>query len=149
MAKSYKLGQLGKFRESYYDLGEVLYGSGDIEVPIPDKSAEGAIHKIYVNDNYTIEALQLYISSDHQAPKDLGVELISPQGTRSVLMTINSNITQGQLEENVLLTNAFYGESSKGEWTIKVIDGAKGRGSNSNDVGSLTKWEMNIFGRLK
>jgi subtilisin-like proprotein convertase family protein len=40
----------------------------------------------------------------------------------------------------VLLSNAFYGESAPGTWTIKVVDGA------ALDTGTLTGWGIRIFG---
>ena len=35
-----------------------------------------------------------------------------------------------------LLSNAFYGESPNGEWTLKVVDAAPG------DAGRLNNWNL-------
>lgn len=82
-----------------------------------------------------IEAVQIELTADHLRLPDLAVELISPAGTKSVLMTpYNGLVYQGVMDKNdpddlvkgydatPMLSNAFYGESSKGEWTIKLID---------------------------
>ena len=62
------------------------------------------------------------------------IEVISPAGTRSVLLSSkqaliypaldeNFNDMPGSiLKDNVFLSNAFYGESAKGTWTIRFFD---------------------------
>lgn len=40
----------------------------------------------------------------------------------------------------VFLSNAFYGENSAGNWTIKLLDGAAGT------TGQLNDWQINIIG---
>ena len=80
------------------------------------------------------------VSSDHTNPADLGVILISPNGTESRLLLVNSNVYATTLDEKLLMTNAFYGESSLGTWTLKLIDGA------ANDTGNLTNWKILIHG---
>ena len=71
---------------------------------------------------------------------DLGVELYSPSGTKSILMNINSGIVDSKLDDDLLLTNAFFEEKSIGKWTLKVIDGGQAQ------VGKLIDWSLNVFG---
>jgi subtilisin-like proprotein convertase family protein len=41
----------------------------------------------------------------------------------------------------VLLSNAFYGENTAGNWTVKIID------AGTNDIGgSLNGWSIRFFG---
>lgn len=110
---------------------------------IPDNSASGVTDKINVTDNLVIEAIQVRVSVDHTRASDLGVEITSPSGTTSQLMLINSNILDKKLDDIILLSNAFYGEDSKGEWTLKVLDGKSGR------TGILATWGVNVFGHSK
>jgi subtilisin-like proprotein convertase family protein len=40
----------------------------------------------------------------------------------------------------VLTSHAFYGESSQGNWEIRVIDGKSG------NTGTITRWSINVLG---
>lgn len=133
MAKTY-ISALGTYKESSW------FSSPALTLDIPDNSATGVTHTLNVTSNYIIESIQIKISTDHTYIGDLGVELLSPANTRSKLLLVNSNIIQSGLMEFTLLTNAFYGEASAGNWTIKVIDGA------AQDAGKLTKWQIKING---
>lgn len=114
--------------------------SGTIDVSIPDNTAVGASTDLSVNQNLTIEAVQIKLSIEHTYIGDLGVELTSPSGTKSQLMLINSGVAGAAIVDEVLLSNAFYGESSFGTWSLKIIDGA------AQDTGKLTNWKLNIIG---
>src|SRR5690606_32418918 len=54
----------------------------------------------------------------------------------------NSLDGQADLDNITLLSNAFYGESSMGTWTVKVIDGRE------NQTGTLDRWDINIVGHI-
>jgi subtilisin-like proprotein convertase family protein len=85
--------------------------------------------------------VQIKINASHTATGDLAIELTSPAGTKSVVMTPwNTFSVSNDLTNMVLLSNAFYGESTNGNWTIKVIDAAV------IDTGSLTDWSIRFFG---
>ena len=133
MAKTYS-STLGTYLES----PEIP--SATINLAIPDHSSTGIVDQIHVTQDYVIESIQIKISTDHTHMGDLGVELTSPSGTTSKLLLINSNIQHAGLTDYTLLTNAFYEESSAGDWTIKVIDGA------ASDVGQLTSWKIKVSG---
>tara|TARA_Y100000590_G_scaffold470711_1_gene668285 strand:+ start:136766 stop:138496 length:1731 start_codon:yes stop_codon:yes gene_type:complete len=133
MAASY-ISSLGQQVESGFT------SSGTIDVSIPDDSAGGATSSLTVNQALTIEAVQIKISIEHTYIGDLGVELTSPSGTKSILMNINSGIVGTAIVDEVLLSNAFYGESSNGQWSLKIIDGY------AQDLGKLTNWKINIIG---
>lgn len=117
-----------------------LYSRNDLNLAVPDNSAVGVTDQIYLRHNLKVEAVQISFSIEHTAATDLGVELTSPSGTKSILMNINSGITNGDLTNFTLLSNAFYGESSIGNWTIKVVDGA------SADTGILNNWSIKVWG---
>jgi subtilisin-like proprotein convertase family protein len=117
-----------------------LPNSGTIDIAIPDESSIGASSDLSVAQNLTIEAVQIKLSIEHTFIGDLGVELTSPSGTKSILMNINSSISGTAIVDEVLLSNAFYGEPSFGTWTLKIIDGY------AQDTGKLTNWKLNIIG---
>ena len=53
----------------------------------------------------------------------------------------NSFLLDNDRNLNIVLTShAFYGEDSKGDWTVKVIDGEEGT------TGVLNNWKLNILG---
>jgi len=55
-------------------------------------------------------------------------------------MLINSGILVSDINDEVLLTNAFYGETSAGSWKLKIVDGA------TDDIGSLNNWTLKVYG---
>lgn len=129
-----------KLAKSYAeDLGEYVVtewqASQELAKAIPDADVNGVSDTQVVADDLVIEAVQIELTADHLRLPDLAVELISPAGTKSVLMTpYNGLVYQGVMDKTdpedlitgfdatPMLSNAFYGESSKGEWTIKLID---------------------------
>lgn len=124
---------------------------------IPDNSAVGLESTLFVptGDDLTIEAVQIeviappvdtenqyvgYADAVDPWASDLGVELTSPSGTKSILMNINSNSIDTGLWTAVLLSNAFLDEKSKGSWKLKLIDGRNGL------QGGLYQWKLRIYG---
>lgn len=138
MAQNYS-SPLGRYKETMTN-GLWDYRSGMINLPIPDRSASGVKHSQNVSHTLKIESVQIKVSIDHPLIGNIGVELTSPSGTVSKLLLVNSNIKDRGLYDYTLLTNAFYGESSKGSWTIKIIDGANG------NTGRLEYWDLKING---
>jgi hypothetical protein len=136
MAKTYSVN-LGAFVNTGFVSSPAIF------IPIPDNSATGASSTISVPAGpvLVIEAVQIRVSLDHPFLGDLGIEVISPSGTRSVV----KNIADGyggaaDLNNQVFLSNAFYGESPAGTWTIKVVDAAAG------DTGTLRGWAVKAYG---
>ena len=111
-------------------------------VAIPDNDGGGAAQTMTVSgvsESANIEAVELIVRATHDFPSDLGVTLISPAGTESIVNPIyNDALTAdpGGFRDWSLLTNAFYGESPNGDWTLRVIDAAPG------DVGMLDGWTL-------
>jgi subtilisin-like proprotein convertase family protein len=118
--------------------------SGSITLAIPNASAVGATSAIAVPatpKNLSIEAVQISVKATHPYPGDLGIELTSPSGTKSILLNIRNGFNTANLAGMVLASNAFYGEGSAGTWTIKVVDG-----DSSHGAGTLTNWRLRIYG---
>ncbi|WP_374031843.1 S8 family peptidase [Bdellovibrio bacteriovorus] len=110
-------------------------------VAIPDYSATGVSNTVTVTDNLRIEGVRIRLKVDHDRVGDLGVELTSPSGTKSMILNMrNSLLGQVDFDNEVFLSNAFFQERSNGTWTIKVIDG----GSTFN--GDLVSWGVQIIG---
>ena len=110
---------------------------------IPDNNGLGVTQMLNIDElseSATIESVRLHISVTHPFTNDLGVYLISPSGTESILNPVFNEILVGNedLDWN-LLSNAFYGESPQGEWKLKVIDAAPG------DSGTLDSWSLKFY----
>jgi subtilisin-like proprotein convertase family protein len=137
MAKSYTLGQLGTFTNTGF------IASGTLNLPIPDNSVTGASNALNVPANpvSVIEAVQIRVNATHTFDGDLGIELTSPSGTRSVLKNVFDGYAGADnLTNQVFLSNAFYGENPAGPWTIKVVDGIQ------FITGTLTNWAIRVYG---
>lgn len=133
LAKNYPFA-LGTYKTTSWK-----HDSGSINVPITDNAAAGVNRSMAVTDLMVIEAVQVRVSIMGCA-SDIGLELTSPSGTKSILMNINSKLRDTSIDNHVFLSNAFYGESTNGNWTLKVIDG------KSTCATRLTNWKLNFSG---
>ncbi|MGB1296815.1 MAG: S8 family peptidase [Psychrobium sp.] len=142
---------------------------------IPDASIEGAesVYRANVNKKFVIEGVQVKLDIEHARLSDLAIELISPAGTRSVLMTPRSGVFLGQnavedadtgLRDQLMLSTNFYGEKAHGDWKLRVVDtGSEGDGDwilydrrdfsrtemtpeNNAEEGVITGWSIRFFG---
>jgi subtilisin-like proprotein convertase family protein/subtilisin family serine protease len=135
LAKKYT-SIFGTFIETSFD-GNMK----SVSLSIPDNSATGVSDTMSIANNVRIESVQLRISIAHTDIGQLGIELISPSGQKSILVNMNNSLTGiSNYMEYVLLTNAFYQESSLGTWTLKVYDGKSGIS------GTVTKWSLRFTG---
>ncbi|MDE0001425.1 MAG: S8 family peptidase [Rhodospirillaceae bacterium] len=141
MAETHTPDSLGKFVESgWFEASDI----GAAPLAIPDNDGVGVTHSLDVAglpDSANIEAVVLEIRVDHDYASDLGVELVSPAGTVSVLNTPFNAVLRGHagLSDWQLMSNAFYGESPNGAWTLSVADLAE------NDVGQLSAWRLRFY----
>ncbi|MCY4563410.1 MAG: S8 family peptidase [Gammaproteobacteria bacterium] len=107
---------------------------------IPDFDSGGLTRTLVVTGLSTdanIEAVTLEIDVTHPFTNDLGIHLISPSGTESVLNPVFNDVLAGNADLDWhLLSNAFYGESPNGEWTLKIVDAAP------EDAGTLNAWRL-------
>jgi len=138
-AKGYTLGQLGAFVNTGF------IQSAALNLPIPDQSSVGASSAISVpvNPVHVVEAVQIRVNVAHPVVGELGIELVSPTGTRSVLKNIVDGYSDSvDLINQVFLSNAFYGENPAGAWTIKVVDGFNA----DTSTGTLLNWAIRVYG---
>jgi subtilisin-like proprotein convertase family protein len=141
MARTYDMSEVPEGKITNDINGDFIYASGNVNLPIPDYSSVGAESTIDVtNHNLLIEHVQVKVNIEHAFVQDLGIELISPAGTAHRLMNINSGITGSNLEDVYFGANGFFGERTKGEWTIRVVDGF------ITEAGTLQNWSITFFG---
>lgn len=149
MAKNYS-ADLGDFvRTEWVGAGSSV-GEDVLTDAIPDNSATGVMREIEVTEDVTIEGMQFsfdvrndsmgfgYVQDgtpvQSSAGNDLAIEVISPAGTRSVLLSSKQAMfypaysfatgwqTGYVLKDAVFLSNAFYGENAQGTWKIRLLD---------------------------
>ncbi len=142
---------------------------------ISENNNNGVSNTIYIADNLTVEAIQVKISADHGRDADLAIEVTSPSGTKSMILQPQSLLIADQMDNSkganfdntVLLSNAFYGENSQGDWLVKVIDTNSGvftvfasqvsplqqNGNwvqldfpNNKNLGALTALSLRVYG---
>ena len=131
------------------DLGELVVtdwfdhsGDNSLNLDIPDDSSVGATHTLNVTEDLIIEAVQIKMHLNHTRFNDLGVELTSHSGTKSILLNVRPRIPYPEItDSNILLSNAFYGENSQGNWILKIID------ARPDEIGRLESWSINFFAR--
>ena len=135
-ALSYTAGSLGTLNITDYSDN----ASGTLNTTITDRSATGITNTIAVSESEIIEAVQIKVNIAHTWVGDVGIELVSPAGTRSVLITpYNFFWSSNNMSNMILTSNAFYGEETDGNWTIRVIDGSAGI------TGTLTNWSIRFY----
>ncbi len=131
-------------------LGSYAEDKKSLAQQVPDNSVAGTEMSIVVADDIKMEGAQFKFTISNPeygygietadglvqttAGIDLAIEVTSPAGTRSVLLSskqaliypaLNPDFSDNPgyvLKDTVLLSNAFYGESAKGTWKIRVLD---------------------------
>lgn len=93
-----------------------------------------------------IDKVEVTVDLKHSRIGDLEITIVSPEGTKSVLMD-NPGVTAtsaGMTAPSQLTwtfsSSQFWGESSKGNWTLMVQD------TQAGDVGSLVSWKVAAYG---
>lgn len=145
LARTY-VSALGTFLETNSNFNQSDFSSTPSGgLSIPDNDATGVTDSILTPPSLsvtTVESVQVRVRITHPRSGEVGVELTSPSGTKSILLNVNNSLLfeDDSNLDIVLASNAFYGENASGTWTIKMIDGRSG------SVGSLVSWDLNITG---
>ena len=89
-----------------------------------------------------LEAVELIVDTTHSYWADLTIELVSPQGTTSVLAEKHlCTCTKQTLENWVFSSSRLIGENPHGEWQILIQDLRP-----DNNKGNVDKITLNIYG---
>ncbi|WXL26254.1 proprotein convertase P-domain-containing protein [Ectopseudomonas mendocina] len=144
------------------------------QAAIPDVGSQATSSSANVNESITVEAVQVRLNLDHERLPDLLIELVSPSGTRSVLLNPYNSIVEQSTYVNPitakgfrnfrLLSNKFYGEKSNGEWKLLITDVSNQKQEirhvnrvfnfdiarfelkNNTKDGQLIDWSIKVFG---
>ena len=146
------------------------------EGSIADVGSSATRSSTQVAQALTVEAVQVTVSLDHQRLPDLLIELVSPSGTRSVLLNPNNSLVGQSLDRQQLgylrtkglrdmrmLSHKFYGEAAQGEWRLEVTDVSNSSRQltlvdlntnrrstlterNNSQPGQLLNWSLRVIG---
>ena len=109
--------------------------SGDLEHSLKQKSQ--FTHSVNSEYQGVIEAVRVAVDIEYDYLSDLSIALVSPAGTRSVLVSPYNGMRSSSSEASLsndptqqkrspswlqLSSNAFYGEPMTGQWQIEIYD---------------------------
>jgi len=149
MAKDPSYVMLPAWFESNPNFDLPGHGESGLTEAIPDANPTGVSRSKGLSyGGKIVESVQLKVKVTHARSGQVGVELLSPDGTRSILLNTNNALlhkvgntsTPDADLDVVLTTHAFYGENADGNWTVKLVDGLSGT------TGQLKEWSINVVG---
>jgi subtilisin family serine protease/subtilisin-like proprotein convertase family protein len=139
LAKNYDVN-LGKYIDQNWF--PKFYSTANLPVKQADVNGLDSSVSIPKSDSLVIESVQIKVSVESRFIGDVALELTSPRGTKSIIWNAgNAFSSNGNLVDMPLQTNAFYGESSTGEWKLKVIN----TGLHKADA-TFKGWKLKISG---
>jgi len=123
------------------------------EVSLSSRNASGATisnsspaitQTVTIDEGIDVENVAIDIALSHEDVTDLRVTLTSPSGLTSSLVNNPGGVFEGAVTTTAegyrLTSNAFYGESSEGQWTLRVFD------DGFFSDGTLQSWELTAYG---
>ncbi|WP_189987513.1 S8 family serine peptidase, partial [Thalassobaculum fulvum] len=138
----------------------VLDSTVDSPQAIPDGDPAGLGQTVTVTQDIRVESAVVQVTLPHGDIGDLRIELVSPRGTTSYLVynpdynVLNVLDPRGAVPDDVfemgtflnsgdstsLMTTQVYGESSLGDWTLRVAD------TEAGTTGTLESWTLSLYG---
>ncbi|ROU06096.1 S8 family serine peptidase [Lysobacter enzymogenes] len=103
-----------------------------------------------------VESVQIGLETDYAVarppvgqatlPLPLSVTLVSPQGTRAVVVPAYMAVSGNRVfRVDLAAANAFLDENANGNWTLEVADVPRAAGAAS--AGNLTSFKIRVLGR--
>lgn len=120
------------------------YAQTGLSVSVPDyvaEDAKGLTRTINVpsSQNMRVESVQLTVNCTHLTRGDLEIELTSPSGMVSRMLTSSPMDTNENLAWTMKSVQ-FWGENSAGNWKVKILD------QYPQNAGKLTELKLKIYG---
>lgn len=115
------------------------FGSGTLVVnaPLDDFSSVTRTTSVNVSGARPLEEVVVALDVTHSYRGDVEAFLTSPSGTTGRLVLKDGN-DRGANFTWSFTTNAFWGESPNGTWTVRVADAVRG------DTGTWNSWSLNL-----
>jgi len=112
---------------------------------IPDFPGGPKKSDVNVGDDFHVRDIRILVNITHDDIRDLVVTLVSPSSTRITLYQAGPNDTQ-RTEIRGWFTRTttpalkdFIGQTSRGTWTLEVLDEVEGR------TGELHSWTLELY----
>jgi len=111
-----------------------------VPTTIPDYNTGDETLETYVRveEDFDIESIEISVVVTHRRRGQLGISLVSPSGTESILFLPHGDRTADI--DWTFTTMRCWGESSAGIWTLRIYDNERGI------VGALQSWVLSIHG---
>lgn len=136
-------GMIKECTSTYENLPPEQYGvaTKTFNILIPDDKTTYSFD-LNISKDITIEWVEATIDCSSPYASDYRVELTSPQGTKTTLMTEDTDpeIRSWMNRGFRLGTAAMMGEKSKGTWVVDMTDKLNG------DTGTLRNIELKVYG---
>lgn len=110
-----------------------------VGLQVPDNNPTGLTRSATLNDNLTIETVEVRLNVTHPFVGDLQITLTAPSGEASVLATKRSDPTD-DYSDFVFTSRRHFGESARGVWSLTIADRA------AQDVGTWIDWTLSVYG---
>ncbi|WP_186293428.1 S8 family serine peptidase [Chitinimonas sp. BJB300] len=119
--------------------------STGVPVPITYRQENAATSDITIDDEAKIETVQLQLKTTSKHPGNLRIMLISPGGTRSIILPALTLLlpTPDGFSIDLTASNAYLDERSKGVWKLQVVDMVD---PASESTQTITSWKLRILG---
>ncbi|MAJ19226.1 MAG: hypothetical protein CMA06_05240 [Euryarchaeota archaeon] len=106
---------------------------------IPDGNSSWSEFPVDIPLELSLESIDVIVDINHTYRGDLDIVLVSPDGTESWLAESNGDAND-DFSNWLFNTVHHWGESSLGEWILKVRD------AGSGDNGTLNSWQLIFHG---
>eukprot|EP00727_Mastigamoeba_balamuthi_P010164 m51a1_g5770 putative neuroendocrine convertase 1-like (561) ;mRNA; r:1242052-1244200 len=107
---------------------------------VEDGTGAPAVSEIDVDRDIVVEWVEVWVNITVAARGDIGVVLVSPHGTKSVLAEMHND--RGSNYAGWTFTSCRnWGESSAGTWSLMVSDHR-----SSKSVATFNSWQINVYG---
>jgi len=110
--------------------------AGPVEIPDADKDGDAAL-ELVIDDDVTIERLEVSVKVTHTYIGDLQVRVRAPDGRSKVIKRFRDYGSQDDIDRTWDVKN-FNGASTKGVWRLEVKD------QWSGDVGTIDRFTLKV-----
>ena len=141
-----RLAETWQTQHTAYNERKSFHFSKSKNINITDNSSVS--DKVNVKANVKIDYVEVLVNMKHNNMGDLVLTLVSPSGTRSILvdrpgLSAKQPKGIGYTKTVFTLTSThFWSEESEGEWTLIAED------KRTGDTGAIKNWSLGVYGDI-
>ncbi|KQO89411.1 S8 family serine peptidase, partial [Methylobacterium sp. Leaf91] len=133
-----------RFAEVWSQFSASQTSANEAHVTAQDKAAlkiDGSVQfSFHVSDAIALEHADLTLTLTHPNVADLRIELVSPEGTTTILQDTGGAAFAATNWTWTFGSEALRGEVSKGDWTVRIVD------TNGGAAGELKSFSFDGYG---